>query len=228
VHSTSRESGRIKKENLLQLPSEGDWYMPNLHFESAAKRNCPSSPDRYGPFCPQEISSQLSRTQDITRPRIRTIELFRVRWWQMSPTYLPVNISTVRDNGRNYGQPIMTIWNVSGKKHTSISCADNTGRNTSRLILKKDLIFLIGIVGGGVQLGPLGNAVTNRPIVPATGDYDDGEICGMIGRGNRSTRRKRAPVPLCPPQTPHAARKRTRVAAMGSQRLTAWATARPI
>jgi hypothetical protein len=69
------------------------------------------------------------------------------------------------------------------------------------------------------------------PIVPATGDYgdyDDGEIGGMIGRGNRSTRRKPAPVLLCPPQTPHAARKRTRAAAVGSQRLTAWATARPI
>jgi hypothetical protein len=43
----------------------------------------------------------------------------------------------------------------------------------------------------------------------------------MIGRGNRSTRRKPAPVPLCPPQTPHAARTRTRAAAVGSQRLTA-------
>jgi hypothetical protein len=35
-------------------------------------------------------------------------------------------------------------------------------------------------------------------------------------------------VQLCPPQTPHAARTRTRAAAVGSQRLTAWATARPI
>jgi hypothetical protein len=34
---------------------------------------------------------------------------------------------------------------------------------------------LIGIVGGGVQLGPLGTAGTKRPIVPAPGDYDDGE-----------------------------------------------------
>jgi hypothetical protein len=50
-------------------------------------------------------------------------------------------------------------------------------------------IFLIGIVGGGVQLGPLGTA--------ASGDYDDGEIGGMIRRVNRSTRRKPAPVPLC-------------------------------
>jgi hypothetical protein len=62
-------------------------------------------------------------------------------------------------------------------------------------------------VGGGVQLGPLSTVATNRPIVPATGDYDDVEIGGMmIGSGNRSTRRKPTPVPLCPSQTPHAAR----------------------
>jgi hypothetical protein len=48
----------------------------------------------------------------------------------------------------------------------------------------------------------------------------------MIGKGNRSTRRKPAPVPLCPPQTPHATWTRTRAAAVGSQRLTAWTTAR--
>jgi hypothetical protein len=76
-------------------------------------------------------------------------------------------------------------------------------------------------VGGGVQLGPLGTAATNRPIVPAPGDYDGGEIGGMIGRRNRSTRRKPAPMPLCPPQTPHAPRTRTRAAAVGNQRLTA-------
>jgi hypothetical protein len=47
-------------------------------------------------------------------------------------------------------------------------------------------------VGGGVQLGPLGTAAINRPIVPAAlGDYDNGEIGGMIvGKGNRSTERK--------------------------------------
>jgi hypothetical protein len=72
--------------------------------------------------------------------------------------------------------------------------------NSSPNIIKK-----IGIVGCGVHLGPLTTAATNRSIVPAPGDYDDGEIGGMvIGRGNRSTRRKPAPVPLCPPQTPHA------------------------
>jgi hypothetical protein len=69
-------------------------------------------------------------------------------------------------------------------------------------------------VGGGVQLGPLGTAATNRPIVAAPGDYDDGEIGGMIGRENRSTRRIPAPnsarfVHLKPHMLP----------AVGSQRL---------
>jgi hypothetical protein len=91
----------------------------------------------------------------------------------------------------------------------------------------KENIFLIGTVGGGVQSGPLGIAATNRPILQALGDYDDGEISGMIGKGNRSTRRKPTPVPLCPPQIPRDSRTRTRAAAVGSQRLTAWATARP-
>jgi hypothetical protein len=42
-------------------------------------------------------------------------------------------------------------------------------------------------------LGPLGTAATNRPIVPSQGDYDNGGIGGMIGRGNRSTQKKPAP-----------------------------------
>jgi hypothetical protein len=58
---------------------------------------------------------------------------------------------------------------------------------------------------------------------------DDGDceaIGGMeIGRGNRSTRRKPAPAP----QIPHdQTRARTRDAAVGSQRLNAWAMARPV
>jgi hypothetical protein len=40
--------------------------------------------------------------------------------------------------------------------------------------------------------------------VPSPGDYYDGEIGGLIGRGNRSTRRKPAPVPPYPPQNPLA------------------------
>jgi hypothetical protein len=72
-------------------------------------------------------------------------------------------------------------------------------------------------------MGPLGTSATEWPIVHAPGDYDDGEFGGIkIGRENRSTRRKPAPAPLCPPQIPlDQTRARTRAAAMGSQRLTA-------
>jgi hypothetical protein len=52
-------------------------------------------------------------------------------------------------------------------------------------------------------------------------DDDCGAIGGMkIGRGNRSTRSKPAPVPLSPPQIPHdLTRARARAAAVGSRRL---------
>jgi hypothetical protein len=55
--------------------------------------------------------------------------------------------------------------------------------------------------------GTLGTAATNALWCHTRmiSDGDCGEIGGMkIGRGNRSTRRKPAPAPLCPPQIPHA------------------------
>jgi hypothetical protein len=61
----------------------------------------------------------------------------------------------------------------------------------------------------------------------------DDDECGAVGgmrivRGDRNTRRKPAPVPLCPPQIPHHLTWTwTRTVAVGSRRLTAWATARP-
>jgi hypothetical protein len=74
--------------------------------------------------------------------------------------------------------------------HTPHTCPDaNPGRRrgnpaTKRLSYGRAL-FLIGIIGGGVELGPLSTAATNRPTVPAPGVYDDGEVGGMmIGRGN--------------------------------------------
>jgi hypothetical protein len=68
--------------------------------------------------------------------------------------------------------------------------------------LPTQLKVFLNLYSGGWNQGPLGTAATNRPIVSAPGYYDDREIGGMIGRGNRTTRRKPAPVPLCPPQTP--------------------------
>jgi hypothetical protein len=82
---------------------------------------------------------------------------------------------------------------------------------------------VVGGWGGGVQMGPLGTSATEWLIVPASGDYDDGEFGGMkIGRRNRSTRRKPTPAPLCPPRILlDQTRARTRPAAVGSQRLIA-------
>jgi hypothetical protein len=49
-----------------------------------------------------------------------------------------------------------------------------------------------------------------------------------IGKESRSTRRKPAPVPLCPPKIPRDfTSDRTRTAAAGSRRLTVWALTRP-
>jgi hypothetical protein len=65
-------------------------------------------------------------------------------------------------------------------------------------------IFII--ILSGVGLSPLGTAATTgllyQPLM-----IDDGD-CGAIdemkiGMGNRSTRRKPTPAPLCPPQIPH-------------------------
>jgi hypothetical protein len=56
-------------------------------------------------------------------------------------------------------------------------------------------------------LGPLGTAATIRPIVPDPGDYNDGEIGGMIGRGNRMYQEKTCPsaalsTKCCPDANP--------------------------
>jgi hypothetical protein len=94
------------------------------------------------------------------------------------------------------------------------------------------IVFFYFASGGGEavesRLGPLGKSATNWPIVPAPGVCEDGEFGGMNGWGNRSTRRKPAPTPLCQPQSPlDQTRARTLSSAMESQPLTAWAMARP-
>jgi hypothetical protein len=74
---------------------------------------------------------------------------------------------------------------VHHSKESALDSA-NDGK-TAESVLKKPALdpAMFRIVGGGVQLGPFGNAATNRPIVPTPGDYDDGEFGGMmIGRGN--------------------------------------------
>jgi hypothetical protein len=80
-------------------------------------------------------------------------------------------------------------------------------------------------------VSPLGTSATVVLLyLPQMIDDDYGAVGGMrIGRGNRSTRRKPATVPLCPRQISHDLTwDRTRAAAVGSQRLTAWAMERPL
>jgi hypothetical protein len=83
--------------------------------------------------------------------------------------------------------------------------------------------FFIHIMEGGVHTGSTRHVGHFWPIVPAPGDCENGEFCGIkIGRGNRSTGRKPAPAPYCPPQIPlDQIRARTRATTMVSQRLTA-------
>jgi hypothetical protein len=61
-----------------------------------------------------------------------------------------------------------------------------------------------------MRLSPLGTAATIGLLYQSQmiDDGDCGAIDGKkIGMGNRSTRRKPAPMPLCPPQNPHTGSK---------------------
>jgi hypothetical protein len=83
-------------------------------------------------------------------------------------------------------------------------------------------LFLVSL--GGVRLSPLGTSATVGLLYqPQMIDEEYGAVGGLrIGRGNRSTQRKPAPMPLCPPQIPHdLSWDRTLAAAVGSQRLAA-------
>jgi hypothetical protein len=85
-------------------------------------------------------------------------------------------------------------------------------------------IFFIIIILREINLSPLGTAATTGLLCQPEMIYDDhGATGGMkIGRENRSTQRKLAPAPLCPPQIPHdQTRSQNREAAVESQRLAA-------
>jgi hypothetical protein len=78
---------------------------------------------------------------------------------------------------------------------------------------------------GGVTLSPLCTSVYQPQMIDDECEAVDGK---RIGRGNWNAGTKPDPVPLCPPQIPHDLTwVRTRAAAVGSRRLTAWVMARP-
>jgi hypothetical protein len=107
---------------------------------------------------------------------------------------------------------------------SSVGVATGYGMDVRGVGVRAPLGSRIFFSGVGLT-SPLGTAATSdllyKPQMVDEGDC--GAIGGMkIGRGNRNTRRKPAPAPLCPPQIPHGqTRARTRAAAVGSQRLTA-------
>jgi hypothetical protein len=122
--------------------------------------------------------------------------------------------------------PSLTIMSLD--KHALLPIKHND-LCTCRISPVHSFFFLVSL--GGVWLSPLGTPATVGLLYkPRMINDDYGAVSGMrTGRWNRSTRRKSAPVPLCPPQIPHdLAWDRTRAAAVGSQRLTAWAMARPL
>jgi hypothetical protein len=88
--------------------------------------------------------------------------------------------------------------------------------------IRDNLYFLMGWDWFHLVLRPL-FGLLYQPQMIHVYDDDCGTIGGMrIGRGNP------APVSLWPSQIPHELiRARTRAAAVGSRRLTAWAVARP-
>jgi hypothetical protein len=51
-------------------------------------------------------------------------------------------------------------------------------------------------------LDQLGTAATNRSIVPAPGDYDDGDIGGIFGKGTRFVHHKPHMLPRREPGLP--------------------------
>jgi hypothetical protein len=69
---------------------------------------------------------------------------------------------------------------------------------------------------------------TKWPILSAPDDDECGAMDEMLGRGNRSSRRKPATVPLSSPFPHTLTRARSQADAVGSRRLTASATERPL
>jgi hypothetical protein len=78
-------------------------------------------------------------------------------------------------------------------------------------------------------LGPLGTSATTVLLyLPRVIVMLENLVEWRLAGETEVLREKPAPAPLCPPQIPLARlRARTQAAAVGSQRLTAWAMARP-
>jgi hypothetical protein len=117
------------------------------------------------------------------------------------------------------------------------------GRNTLILPILKEvsymlfvsylLFFVVVVVGGRWSPcgSPRGTAASYWPIVPVPGDCEDGEVggmkCGWQGKPKYSEKTCPSAI-LSTTNSTCQTRARTWAAAVGSQRLTAWAMARTL
>jgi hypothetical protein len=131
-----------------------------------------------------------------------------------------IQLSVLADKGNPQKCSVNMVYNILSE--IRIGNLQNTSHERCCLIQHAKYFFLIRKLEGGVPIGSTRHVGHLWTIVPAPGECEDEELYGTkIGRGNRSTRRKLAPAPLCPPQIPlDQTSARTRVAAVRSQRLT--------
>jgi hypothetical protein len=110
----------------------------------------------------------------------------------------------------------------------SIVCSWTKGQGICCFFVLVYILFCNSLGWSGTE-STLTDATTNLLCQPRMMmDDERGAVNGILGIGNRNTRRKPALVPISPPQIPHyLTRVRRRTAAVGIRELRAWAMARP-
>jgi hypothetical protein len=109
-------------------------------------------------------------------------------------------------------------------------CGASTYHNVLALhgLLQRQLYLtlLLWFLEWSETVSTLGTSVVPAQVMD---DYEGKAVGVMIGRGNRSTRRKPASLPLCPPQIPYDPTwARTRAVTVRTQRLTGLSYGAPI
>jgi hypothetical protein len=157
---------------------------------------------------------------------ITSLNIFRSPW--MGDRHIAKPPSTRRNN--NYELPLWNVWREGCLLwHLLDILGETTKHIRSTGVMCAARIFLRFLEVGSDWVHLVRRPLTGLLHQPRMIDDEWGALGGMrIDRGNRSTRRKPVPVIFSPPQIPHDLTcARTRAAAVGSRRLTAWATARP-
>jgi hypothetical protein len=180
----------------------------------------------FGGICGLHIQSRIisqAKNQCGSRWQLATL-ISRIIRWEIGGQGTVLHMLKFADIKKKTGSMMMSL---STSKSVSTPLREKIW-NKNFTVNNVMYFLLLSLVGWD---SPLCTSATtgllNQPQMIDDGDC--GAIAGMkIGRGNWSTRRKPASVPLCPPQILHDLTwARTRAAAVGSQRLTAWAMTRP-